>query len=302
MIEIQTSFKRFLKLGVPQQIPYLHQSENYQYLFGIYIPLAVYWRFSLRRAEAIELTGVNEKNERFTPRACGYLFTGFNDLQEGESHDPKVLFTKWIEFWFKRDLRYKPAPARREKKSTRLKSTHNPTGAIPEVVAWSSADEMMFANLGVKPYSNKQGDTDLGVVEITDSIGSASRTLTVIKEARSTLSDKVMDVEKSEPFLKVKEHLDLVLTGKGEKVEELSVTSQSLKEAKEKVKQLRALQDAAKKEVEENEPRVSSAEEESCRCSDVSLVTADDLAEVETKKEHLEATVKDLVNYKLCLE
>ncbi|OIT39744.1 hypothetical protein A4A49_23779 [Nicotiana attenuata] len=292
----------------------------------------------------------------------------------------------------------------------------------------------------VKPYSNKQGDTDLGVVEITDSIGSASRTLAVIKEpndghistasqqskpegssesvanpdsrksllisksdleatsipnlgaksgphfhqrlaptmsvfdgrkviltlhkdfilnawdkihtklsdltafnaspvqfeiqvileeidrkgvdisplkdlltsffkvatshdqARSILSDKVVDVEKSEPFLKAKEHFDLVLTGKREKVEELFVTSQSLKEAKEKEKQLRALRDTAKKEVEEIESRVLSAEEEYCRCSDVSLVTADDLANVETKKQHLEATLKDSVNYKLCLD
>ncbi|OIT04054.1 hypothetical protein A4A49_29876 [Nicotiana attenuata] len=80
-------------------------------------------------------------------------------------------------------------------------------------------------------------------------------------QERSTLSDKVVDVKKLEPFLKAKEHLDLVLTEKREKVEELSVTSQSLKEAKEKVKQLRALRDAAKKEVEEIESRVSSAEE-----------------------------------------
>nr|XP_016443349.1 PREDICTED: uncharacterized protein LOC107768718 [Nicotiana tabacum] len=60
-------------------------------------------------------------------------------------------------------------------------------------------------------------------------------------QAQSALSDMVVDVEKSEAFLKAKEHLDLVLTEKGEKVEELSLTSQSLKEAKEKVKQLRAI-------------------------------------------------------------
>ncbi|OIT34403.1 hypothetical protein A4A49_61160 [Nicotiana attenuata] len=266
----------------------------------------------------------------------------------------------------------------------------------------------------VKPYSNKQGDANFGVIEITDNIGSASRTLMSIKEpncvhiliashqskpqgssesvadldlrkslpipksdleetsipslgaksgpnlhqrttptmsifdgrkimlllfkfeiqvileemdakdmdisplkdlltaffelatsydqARSTLFDKDVDVEKSESFFNAKEHLDLVLTEKGKKVEKLSTTSQSLKEAKEKVKQLRALRDVAKKEVEEIESRVSSAEEEYRRCSDVSLATIDDLAGVETKKQHLDATLKDLVNYNLCLD
>ncbi|OIT31083.1 hypothetical protein A4A49_52561 [Nicotiana attenuata] len=97
---------------------------------------------------------------------------------------------------------------------------------------------------------------------------------------------------KSEPFLKFKEHLDLILTEKGEKVEELSVTSKSLKEAKEKVKQLRALQDASKNEVEEIESRVSSAKKKNRRSSDVSLVTADDLADMETKKQHLRLALK----------
>ncbi|XP_070045147.1 uncharacterized protein [Nicotiana tomentosiformis] len=120
-------------------------------------------------------------------------------------------------------------------------------------------------------------------------------------QARSTLSDKVVDIEKLESFLKAKEHLDLVLTKKEEKVEKLSFTSQSLKEAKEKVKQLRSLRDAAKKEVKEIESRVSSTEEEYYRCSDIFLASGDDLADVEMKKQHLETTLKDLVNYKLCL-
>ncbi|OIT26192.1 hypothetical protein A4A49_27193 [Nicotiana attenuata] len=121
-------------------------------------------------------------------------------------------------------------------------------------------------------------------------------------QARSTLSDKVVDVEKSQSFLNAKKHLDLVLIEKGEKVEKLSAISQSLKEAKEKVKQLRALRGIAKKEVEEIESKVSSAEEEYRRCSDVPLATAYDLADVEMKKQHLEATLKNLVNYNLCLD
>nr|XP_009587845.1 uncharacterized protein LOC104085500 [Nicotiana tomentosiformis] len=125
---------------------------------------------------------------------------------------------------------------------------------------------------------------------------------TSYNQALSILSDKVVEVKKLESFLKAKEDLDLFLTEKGEKVEELSTTSQSLKEAKEKVKQLRALRDAAKKKVEEIESRVSSTEEKYRRCSDASLAITDDLADVEKRKKYLEATLQDLVNYKLCLD
>ncbi|OIT39868.1 hypothetical protein A4A49_51516 [Nicotiana attenuata] len=134
----------------------------------------------------------------------------------------------------------------------------------------------------------------------TDSVSSIQFEIQVILEEMD--GKGVVDIEIPEPFFKAKEHLDLILTKKGEKVEELSITSQSLKEAKEKVKQLRALRDAAKKEVEEIESRVSPAEEEYRRCSDVSLVTVDALADVETKKQYLEVTLKDLVNYKLYLD
>ncbi|KAK4357815.1 hypothetical protein RND71_023425 [Anisodus tanguticus] len=82
--------------------------------------------------EAVEITGANETNERFIHRTCEYLFIAFQHLQEGETHIPRVPLSKWIKFWCKRSLRYEPTPARKEKKSARLKSTYNPTGAILE--------------------------------------------------------------------------------------------------------------------------------------------------------------------------
>ncbi|KAK4362353.1 hypothetical protein RND71_017594 [Anisodus tanguticus] len=80
-------------------------------------------------------------------------------------------------------------------------------------------------------------------------------------QARSTLAEKAAEVEKSESFLRAKEHLDLVLNEKGKKAEELSAASRSYKEAKKKAESLRALLDAAKKEVEEIKSKVSAAEE-----------------------------------------
>ncbi|KAH0681582.1 hypothetical protein KY284_022667 [Solanum tuberosum] len=67
-----------------------------------------------------ELTGLDDKRERFLPRTCEYR-------------------------------KYELAPPRKEKKSRRLSSTHNPTGEIPtEINTWSSTQEMAFSKLGAK--------------------------------------------------------------------------------------------------------------------------------------------------------
>ncbi|XP_060195511.1 uncharacterized protein LOC132624806 [Lycium barbarum] len=101
--------------------------------------------------EAKELTGVDTKNQRYISRVCEYLFTAFHYLQEGRSDNPRVSLSKWIQFWYKRALKYQPAPPRREKKSARFKSTHNLTGAIPKASQWSREEEAVFHKLGVKP-------------------------------------------------------------------------------------------------------------------------------------------------------
>ncbi|OIT32499.1 hypothetical protein A4A49_60224, partial [Nicotiana attenuata] len=165
-----------------------------------------------------------------------------------------------------------------------------------------TADNASSLQFEIQVILEEMDGKGVDISPLKDLLTSLFELATSYDQARSTLSDKVMDVEKSESFLNAKEYLDLVLIEKGEKVEKLSATSQSLKEAKEKVKQLRALRGVVKKEYEEIESRVSSAEEEYRRCSDVSLATADDLADVEMKNQHLEATLKDLVNYNLGLD
>ncbi|KAJ8546612.1 hypothetical protein K7X08_037212 [Anisodus acutangulus] len=95
------------------------------------------------------------------------------------------------------------------------------------------------------------------VIEISDNIGSPSRTMTChIKEARSSFADKAIEVENSESLLRAKEHLDLFLTENDKKAEELSAASRSVKEAKNKLNELRALRGAAKNEVDEIESKV----------------------------------------------
>ncbi|XP_047263597.1 uncharacterized protein LOC107880006 [Capsicum annuum] len=96
-----------------------------------------------------DLNGVDNKNERFIPCTCEFLFLAFQRLQEGESHNSRVTLCKWIKFFCKRVLRYEADPVRKEKKSIRLKSTHNPTGTIPSAAKWSSADDVTFSTLRV---------------------------------------------------------------------------------------------------------------------------------------------------------
>uniref|UniRef100_K4AW21 Uncharacterized protein n=1 Tax=Solanum lycopersicum TaxID=4081 RepID=K4AW21_SOLLC len=80
-------------------------------------------------------------------------------------------------------------------------------------------------------------------------------------EAHSALVDKGREFETSKSYLNAKEHLDLVLHEKNEKSEELSIACQSLKEAKKRVNELKVLQDATMKEVEDVESKVLEAEE-----------------------------------------
>ncbi|KAH0642087.1 hypothetical protein KY290_033692 [Solanum tuberosum] len=87
-----------------------------------------------------------------------------------------------------------------------------------------------------------------------------------------------------------------------EKFEELPVASQSLKEAKKNVKELKVLRDDTKKEVEDVESKVLVAEHEFNKCANISLVTTKASDDVEEKKRVLEVALQDLANYKLCLD
>ncbi|MCD9644389.1 hypothetical protein HAX54_032587 [Datura stramonium] len=114
----------------------------------------------------------------------------------------------------------------------------------------------------VKPSLDDPRDTNLHAVEISNKNGSSSRILTVIKEPKNVniLEISHQKVEKSKSLLKAKEH-NLVLGGKSEKSIELYAAHQSLKQAKKKVKELKGLQDATKKGIEEVESKFSVNEE-----------------------------------------
>ncbi|MCE3051346.1 hypothetical protein HAX54_049544, partial [Datura stramonium] len=196
--------------------------------------------------QATELTCVDAKDQRCIPQVCEYLFTTFHYLQESKTDNSRVFLSRWIGFWYKKSLRYEPAPPRREKKTAPLKFMHNPTGAIPEHLNGQEARKGYFqilvdaagpistkisevapqgcsnatpktgdssASMGGKDSfplsivahdskkkrssrgestsshedhcwkkvrsSNKSGDADLAVLEISDSVDSPSRTLTI---------------------------------------------------------------------------------------------------------------------------
>ncbi|PHT87357.1 hypothetical protein T459_09463 [Capsicum annuum] len=125
---------------------------------------------------------------------------------------------------------------------------------------------------------------------------------TFYDQARSILVDKAKEIEKSESYIKVKEHLELVMKERDEKYEELSAACQSLEKAIKKVKKLKSLQDVAKEEVRKIESKVSAAEKEFNKCADISLATQNASNDVDQKKQVLEDSLQDLVNYKLCLD
>ncbi|PHU14620.1 Glycerate dehydrogenase HPR, peroxisomal [Capsicum chinense] len=125
--------------------------------------------------------------------------------------------------------------------------------------------------------------------------------VTFYDQAQSALVDKTTIIKESEPYLKAKEHLDLVSKERDEKSEKVSAACKSFEKARKKVKKLKARQDAAKQEAAEMESKVLAAEEEFSKCSDVSLATTKASKVVEKKNQVLEAALQDLVNYKLYL-
>ncbi|KAL0337535.1 UNVERIFIED_CONTAM: hypothetical protein Scaly_2028600 [Sesamum calycinum] len=100
---------------------------------------------------ALELTGVDEKRERFIPRSCKYLLYAYHLLQSADddrcSH---VSIDKWVKFWSKKTTKYHPPPPRKEKKTVRPKSTHNPLGDIATHERWSTAEDALFTKLCIE--------------------------------------------------------------------------------------------------------------------------------------------------------
>ncbi|KAL0284651.1 UNVERIFIED_CONTAM: hypothetical protein Sangu_2816700 [Sesamum angustifolium] len=67
---------------------------------------------------ALELTGVDEKRERFIPRSCKYLLYVYHLLQSvDDNRCSHVSIDKWVKFWSKKTTKYHPPPPRKEKKT-----------------------------------------------------------------------------------------------------------------------------------------------------------------------------------------
>ncbi|KAL0293045.1 UNVERIFIED_CONTAM: hypothetical protein Sangu_2524800 [Sesamum angustifolium] len=100
---------------------------------------------------ALELTGVDEKRERFIPRSCKYLLYAYHLLQSADDERcSHVSIDKWVKFWSKKTTKYHPPPPRKEKKTVRPKSTHNPLGDIATHERWSTAEDALFAKLCIE--------------------------------------------------------------------------------------------------------------------------------------------------------
>ncbi|KAK4395693.1 hypothetical protein Sango_1723600 [Sesamum angolense] len=100
---------------------------------------------------ALELTGIDEKSERFIPRSSKYLFYAYHLLQSADDNRcSHVSIDKWVKFWSKKTTKYHPPPSSKEKKTVRPKSTHNPLGYIAIYERWSTAEEALFANLFIE--------------------------------------------------------------------------------------------------------------------------------------------------------
>ncbi|KAL0458781.1 UNVERIFIED_CONTAM: hypothetical protein Slati_0505300 [Sesamum latifolium] len=80
---------------------------------------------------ALELTGADEKGGRFIPRSSKYLLYAYHLLQGADDDRcSNVSIDKWVKFWSKKAIKYHLPPPRKEKKTVRPKSTHNPLGDI----------------------------------------------------------------------------------------------------------------------------------------------------------------------------
>ncbi|XP_012829921.1 PREDICTED: uncharacterized protein LOC105951073 [Erythranthe guttata] len=79
-----------------------------------------------------------------------YLFHAYHLLRK-RSKDPSsnVSVESWIQFWSKKQKKYTQPPPRKEKKSVRPKSTHNPSGNIEAHAKWINIEEAVFSSISV---------------------------------------------------------------------------------------------------------------------------------------------------------
>ncbi|KAL0413458.1 UNVERIFIED_CONTAM: hypothetical protein Sradi_1547500 [Sesamum radiatum] len=98
---------------------------------------------------ALELTGADEKGGRFIPRSSKYLLYAYHLLQGADDDRcSNVSIDKWVKFWSKKTIKYHLS--RKEKKTVRPRSTHNPLGDITTHKRWSIAEEALLEKLCIK--------------------------------------------------------------------------------------------------------------------------------------------------------
>ncbi|KAK4368700.1 hypothetical protein RND71_012492 [Anisodus tanguticus] len=129
----------------------------------------------------------------------------------------------------------------------------------------------------VRACPSRLEDTNSHVVEISDSVGSPSRTLTALIKG-GKLSGIDLDCASS---LEEEVQIEKLCTQK---------------------KNLEVLLEVTKEEVEESRLGALTSAKDFDTCNDADLLNADGLIDLEQKKEHLEAMRQDLINYKLCLD
>ncbi|KAL0444422.1 UNVERIFIED_CONTAM: hypothetical protein Slati_2164900 [Sesamum latifolium] len=100
---------------------------------------------------ALELTSADEKGGRFIPRSSKYLLYAYHLLQGADDDRcSNVSIDKWVKFWSKKAIKYHLPLPRKEKKTVRPKSTHNPLGDIATHKRWSTAEEALFGKLCIE--------------------------------------------------------------------------------------------------------------------------------------------------------
>ncbi|KAK4384213.1 hypothetical protein Sango_3081700 [Sesamum angolense] len=154
MTTIPISSKRFAKHGALLQNILLTSAGkcpsccDLQELVGLPMTSCLYDEVV---PSALELIGVDEKRERFIPRSCKYLLYTYHLLQSvDDNRCSHISIDKWVKFWSKKTTKYHPSPPRKEKKTVRPKSTHNPLGDIATHERWSTAEDALFVKLCIE--------------------------------------------------------------------------------------------------------------------------------------------------------
>lgn len=108
----------------------------------------------------------SQKKTRYLPKTCEHLFQAYhsiicsqrddsatstkNDRGTSSKSDSQVTINSWISFWFLGARKYDKPRARKSKKASRSRSTHNPTGVGIKFREWSSRENMLFTKLGIR--------------------------------------------------------------------------------------------------------------------------------------------------------